>query len=309
MTVSIHQGDCRQVLRTFADESVDCCISSPPYFGQRDYGVRRQIGLEATPSIFASELTIVFEEVRRVLKPTGTLWLNIGDSYNNRTRVRTSSHKPGNANGHGFSDKKSWADAARDGEVRMSILQPGLKEKDLIGIPWIVASALKGAGWVLRQEIIWNKPIAKLDVASDRPATRHEQIFLFAKGKTYHFDREALPLAFRGSVWTIPASGSADHGASFPTSLIEPMILAGCPAGGTVLDPFAGVGTTGLVAHRLGRDATLIELNPGFVASAKRRFPFPLIEGGDEMIAEWRRDLRQPSLSLTSPIRQGGDAA
>ena len=277
MTVTIRHGDCRDVLRTMADDSVDCCVTSPPYFGQRDYGVSRQIGLEATPSIFVSELTLVFEEVRRVLKPQGTLWLNIGDSYNNRTRIRTSSHKPGEANGHGFSDKKSWAEAARDGEVRMSIVQPGLKEKDLIGIPWAVATALKGAGWLLRQEIIWNKPVAKLDVASDRPATRHEQIFLFAKSKVYHFDRDALPPAFRGSVWTVPASGHDEHGASFPVGLVEPCILAGCADGGTVLDPFAGSGTTGLAAERLGRDAVLIELNPEFASVAARRVdPFSL---------------------------------
>lgn len=262
MTVTIHHGDCREVLRELPDESIDCCISSPPYYGQRDYGMQRQIGLEATPSVFVSEIALVFEEVRRVLKPAGTLWLNIGDSYNNRTRVRTSSHKPGEANGHGFSDKKSWAEAARDGEVRMSVLQPGLKEKDLIGIPWAVATALKGAGWILRQEIIWNKPVAKLDVAPDRPATRHEQIFLFSKSKSYHFNRDALPYEFQGSVWTVSASGHAEHGASFPPKLIEPMILAGCPAGGSILDPFAGAGTTGVVAYRLGRSARLIEINP-----------------------------------------------
>jgi site-specific DNA-methyltransferase (cytosine-N4-specific) len=271
MSVTLRHGDCREILRTMPDESVDCCITSPPYFGQRDYGVSRQIGLELTPSVFVSELTLVFEEVRRVLRPEGTLWLNIGDSYNNRTRIRTSSHKPGDANGHGFSDKKSWAECARDGEVRMSILQPGLKEKDLIGIPWAVATALKGAGWILRQEIIWNKPVAKLDVATDRPATRHEQIFLFSKSKTYHFDRDALPVEFRGSVWTVPARGHDAHGASFPVALVEPMILAGTPKGGHVLDPFAGVGTTGVAAYRRGRSATLIELNPEFIASTHRR--------------------------------------
>lgn len=312
MTVTIRHGDCREILRTLADDSVDCCITSPPYFGQRDYGVRRQIGLEATPSIFVSELALVFEEVRRVLRPQGTFWLNIGDSFNNRTRVRTSSHKPGDANGHGFSDKKSWAEAARDGEVRMSILQPGLKEKDLIGIPWAVATALKGAGWLLRQEIIWNKSVAKLDVATDRPATRHEQIFLFSKSKTYHFDRAALPAAFRGSVWTVSATGHDEHGASFPTALVEPMVLAGCPAGGVILDPFAGAGTTGLVASRLKRDAFLIELNAQFAAAARRRMPIPLIEGSGEAILEWRQDLRaraaqeRESTSVSRPHHSGG---
>lgn len=266
MTVTIRHGDCREVLRTLPDESVHCCVTSPPYFGQRDYGMARQLGLEATPSVFVSELTLVFEEVRRVLRPEGTLWLNIGDSYNNRTRVRTSSHKPIVAG-----DRKSWADSARDGEVRMSILQPGLKEKDLMGVPGLLATALRGAGWYHRQEIIWNKPIAKLDVATDRPATRHEQIFLFAKSKTYHFDFGALPDKFKGSVWTVSATGHDEHGASFPKALIEPCILAGCPVGGTVLDPFLGAGTTAVVADSLGRDCIGIEINPANVEISDRR--------------------------------------
>lgn len=271
MTVKILKGDCREVLRTRIAGSAHCAVTSPPYFGQRDYGSSRQIGLEATPSIFVAELVLVFEEVRRVLRDDGTLWLNMGDSFNNRTRVRTSSHKPGARNGHGFSDRKSWSDSARDGEVRMSIIQPGLKEKDLIGIPWMVALALRSAGWYLRQEIIWHKSVAKLDVATDRPATRHEQIFLLSKSKTYCFDQAALPAAFRGTVWTVPATGSDEHGASFPRALIEPCILAGCPLGGTVLDPFSGAGTTGLAADALGRDAVLIELNHEYADLAQRR--------------------------------------
>ena len=153
----------------------------------------------------------------------------------------------------------------------MTINVPGYKEKDLFGIPWQVAFALRDAGWLLRQEIIWNKPVGKLDVAPDRPATRHEQIFLFAKQKAYHFNREALPAGFQGSVWNVAATGHDEHGACFPTALIEPCILAGCQEGGTVLDPFGGAGTTGLAAARLQRNAVLIELNPEFAATARRR--------------------------------------
>lgn len=266
MSVKILTGDCRDLLRTIPDERAHCCITSPPYFGQRDYGANAQVGLEATPSLFVAELVLIFDQVRRILRSDGTLWLNIGDSYNNRTRVRTSSHKPIIAG-----DNKSWADSARDGEVRMTLRSSGMKEKDLFGIPWLIAAALRDAGWYLRQEIIWNKPVAKLDVALDRPATRHEQIFLFSKSKVYHFDRTALPAAFRGSVWTVAATGHSEHGASFPTALVEPCILAACPAGGHILDPFGGLGTTGVAATRLGRDATLIELNNDFAASAFRR--------------------------------------
>lgn len=266
MTVKILNGDCRTVLKSLPDNSVDCCVSSPPYYGQRDYGHVEQLGLEPDPSVFIAEMVLVFEQVRRVLKPEGTLWLNIGDSYNNRTRVRASSHKPIDGG-----DKKSWADAARDGEVRMTIVRSGLKEKDLFGIPWQMAFALQKAGWFLRQEIVWNKPVAKLDVASDRPATRHEQIFLFSKSKRYHFAAEALPAKFQGSVWTVSATGNAKHGASFPTALIEPMLLAGCPTGGTVLDPFGGLGTTGVVAHSMGLSSILIELNPDYAAASEER--------------------------------------
>jgi DNA modification methylase len=266
MTATILEGDCREVLRTLDDESVHCAVTSPPYYAQRDYGVVGQIGLETSPSIFIAELVLVFEQVRRVLRSDGTLWLNMADSYNNRTRVRTSSHKPILAG-----DRKSWADSARDGEVRMTILRNGLKEKDLFGVPWQLALALRQAGWYLRQEIIWSKPVAKLDVASDRPATRHEQIFLFSKSKTYHFDQSALPPGFGGSVWTVPATGHEDHGASFPIELIAPCILAGCPPGGIVLDPFAGAGTTGVAALQVGRRSILIEMNPTYAAIAVRR--------------------------------------
>lgn len=266
MTVRILKGDCRDVLRTLEPESVHCVVTSPPYFGLRDYGVEGQIGLEPTPDAFVAELVAVFREVRRVLRSDGTLWLNLGDSYNNRTRVRPSSHKPIRCG-----DRKSWAESARDREVRMSISDGDLKEKDLFGIPWLVVLALRRDGWWLRQEIIWAKPIGKLDVAGDRPQTTHETIHLLAKSKRYYFAGDELPEWAKSSVWSVAATGHQSHGAAFPPALIEPCIKAGCQLGGTVLDPFGGAGTTGLVADRLKRNAILIELNPEYAAMAKRR--------------------------------------
>lgn len=259
-------GDALDELRGLPSDSAHLCVTSPPYFGQRDYGVDGQIGLEATPADFIERLTRVFSEVRRVLRDEGTLWLNLGDSYNNRTRVRSSSHKPILTG-----DRKTWAQSAADGEVRMTIRGEGLKEKDLFGIPWLVAVALRRDGWFLRQEIIWSKPVGKLDVAGDRPATRHETIFLLAKSKAYRFDATKLPEWARGTVWEVPATGHSSHGAAFPPALIEPCILACSRPGDLVLDPFGGSGTTGLVAARLQRAAILIELNPEFADLARRR--------------------------------------
>lgn len=266
MSVRIITGDCRERLRDLPAQSVHTCVTSPPYFGQRDYDHADQIGLEDTPDAFVAQMVDAFREVRRVLRDDGTLWLNLGDSYNNRTRIRTSSHKPIIAG-----DRKSWAQSAADGEIRMTIRSGGLKEKDLFGVPWLVALGLRDDGWYLRQEIIWSKQIAKLDVANDRPATKHEQMFLLSKSKTYHFDASALPAYAFGSVWDVAATGHGAHGAAYPPGLIEPCILAGCPLGGTVLDPFGGAGTTGLVADRLQRNAVLIELNPAYAEIARRR--------------------------------------
>jgi DNA modification methylase len=275
MTVQILRGDCRDMLRKVESGRVQCIITSPPYFGQRDYGVAGQIGLEATPAEFVAEIVAVLREARRALADDGVAWINIGDSYNNRTRIRTSSHKPVVAG-----DRKSWAESARDGEVRMTTRADGLKEKDLFGIPWKVAKALRADGWWLRQEIIWHKPVAKLDVARDRPSTTHEHMFLLSKSKVYHFDADALPDYARGSVWTVPATGYQGHGAAFPPKLVEPCILAGCPVGRIVLDPFGGAGTTGVVADRLGRHAVLIELKPEYADIAHRRIigDAPLLE-------------------------------
>lgn len=267
MTVEIITGDCREVLQSLPDQSVHCCVTSPPYFGLRDYGVDGQIGLEQTPDEYVAEMVAVFREVRRVLRDDGTLWLNLGDTSNNRRRIRTSSHQPSL---NGFSEM-TWAEATRAGLTRLSINDGDLKEKDMIGIPWRTAFALRASGWYLRQEIIWSKTFGKPEPSADRLPNRHEQVFLFSKSKNYLFDRTALPSFATGSVWELPPVGRSDHGATFTERLVEPCILAGCPKDGTVLDPFGGAGTTGLVADRLQRNAILIELNSGYAAMARRR--------------------------------------
>lgn len=267
MTVTIRHGDCREVLRTLPDQSVHCCVTSPPYFALRDYGVEGQIGMEMTPAEFVGQMVLVFREVWRVLRDDGTLWLNLGDTANNRRRIRTSSHQPSL---NGFKEL-SWAETARLGLTRLSINDGDLKEKDAMGIPWKVAFALRANGWYLRQEIIWSKSFGKPEPSPDRLPNRHEQIFLFSKSKRYHFDRAALPAYASGSVWDIAPTGRSDHGASFSERVVEPCVLAGSPAGGVILDPFGGSGTTGVVADRLQRDAILIELNPdSFRASTER---------------------------------------
>jgi len=311
--IELLHGDCRDVLRTLPESSVHCVVTSPPYFGLRDYGVDGQIGLEQTPDEYVAEMVKVFREVRRVLRDDGTLWLNLGDSYNNRTKVRTSSHQPAL---NGFTDDK-WADRAARGGVRMSNM-PGLKEKDLIGIPWRVAFALQADGWFLRQDIIWHKPNPMPESVRDRCTKAHEYIFLLSKSARYYYDAEAVKedaahpeiryksrnksdaqkAAFHGnaptnlgrcgtsddgkrnrrSVWTVatkPFKGA--HFATFPPDLIEPCILAGCPEGGTVLDPFNGAGTTGLVCQQLGRNYIGIELNPEYLAITRRRLGLPEI--------------------------------
>jgi site-specific DNA-methyltransferase (adenine-specific) len=267
VTVTILKGDCRDVLRTLPDESVHCCVTSPPYFGLRDYGVAGQIGLEESPDAFADEMVGVFREVRRVLRDDGTLWLNLGDTSNNRRRIRSTSHQPSL---NGFKEL-SWAETTKLGLTRLSIHDGDLKEKDAMGIPWLVAFALRADGWVLRQEIIWSKNFGKPEPSSDRLPNRHEQVFLLSKSKRYHFDKPILPAYASGSVWQIAPTGHSEHGASFSDKLVEPCVLAGCAIGGTVLDPFGGSGTTGIVADRLGRNAILIELNPEYAEMAERR--------------------------------------
>lgn len=296
MTVRILTGDCREVLRTLADGPVQCCVTSPPYYGLRDYGVDGQIGLEQTPDAFVAELVAVFREVRRVLRGDGTLWLNIGDSYNAAGRT-------GQGTRVGFKQGTNRASAAGADQCRPSV--DSLKPKDLIGIPWRVAFALQADGWYLRQDIIWSKPNPMPESVRDRCTKAHEYLFLLSKSERYYFDSEAMkePAVTAGqvpggnrkidasrknagldmskpvaetrnkrSVWTVPTQPFRDaHFATFPPALIEPCILAGSRPGDTILDPFAGAGTTGLVADRLQRDAILVELNPQYAEMARRR--------------------------------------
>ena len=293
--VDVLTGDCVESMKSLPDESIQTCITSPPYFGLRDYGVDGQIGLEETPNQYVAKLVEVFREVRRVLRDDGTLWLNLGDSYaGNCSRTSTGRAGMGNEREGIFT---------RSGE--------GLKPKDLIGIPWRVAFALQADGWYLRQDIIWHKPNPMPESVTDRCTKSHEYIFLLSKSKNYYYDHEAVKENAREhvgnvlenrdsgtgiarglngqadrqgnfapvgngrnkrSVWTVttkPYSGA--HFATFPPDLIEPCVLAGSPENGIVLDPFGGSGTTGGVAMKLNRKAILCELNPEYVGIMEQR--------------------------------------
>lgn len=297
----LHIGDCLTSLKTMADQSVNCCVTSPPYFGLRDYGVAGQMGLEATPDEFVNALVTVLREVRRVLTDDGTLWLNLGDSY--ARNPAKGQHEPGD------SGKQAYLYDTGGGRASCTS-QTGLADKQLIGIPWRVAFALQADGWYLRQDIIWQKPNVMPESVKDRCTKSHEYIFLLTKGPKYFFDGAAIKedavggatgraASFkrdgskraqtipgqgygthrperedveynaekrnRRSVWTVPTLAyRAAHFATFPPALIEPCILAGCPVGGVVLDPFGGSGTTAGVALAHGRKAILCELNPEY---------------------------------------------
>lgn len=330
MGIRVLVGDCREILKTLDAGSVQCVVTSPPYFGLRDYEVAGQIGLEATPDAYVDELVSVFREVRRVLADDGTLWLNLGDSY---------------AGGGGFSAGAPSSAVSKSGKYgNRGALKAGgirpqgtIKAKDLIGIPWRVAFALQADGWWLRSDIIWHKPNPMPESVTDRPTSAHEHLFLLAKSERYYYDAAAIREAesepnwdngtrvFGGvnkhganpvtgkrltgrlagprkrgvppryhqypacdqsgldevdrgggrnarNVWTVATRPFPEaHFATFPPDLVEPCIKAGCPISGTVLDPFAGAGTTGLVADRLQRDAILIDLNPKYIVMAENR--------------------------------------
>lgn len=305
-SIDIREGDCRDVLKTLPSSSVNCIVTSPPYFGLRDYGVDGQMGLEPSPGEFVAALVGVLREARRVLRADGALWLNLGDSYASRG-------ESGRQGSSGQREGRRFT-LEREGGTRVP---DGYKPKDLIGIPWRVAFALQADGWFLRQDIIWHKPNPMPESVRDRCTKAHEYIFLLSKSPTYYFDSDAMQEPATGrapgnvrptkggrryaeaeddrhrtaanlhnigasetrnrrSVWTVATKPFKDaHFATFPPELIEPCILAGCPAGGTVLDPFFGAGTTGLVAQRHGRNAIGIELNPKYVRIAKRRLGLP----------------------------------
>lgn len=283
-------GDSTEIIKRMEVGSVNMCVTSPPYWGLRDYGVDGQIGKEKKPDEYISSLVRVFREVRRVLKDDGTLWLNIGDSYC--------------GTGDKGKNKDNKYPNGRNGQaIALNNRVEGLKKKDLIGIPWRVAFALQQDGWYLRQDIIWNKTNAMPESVRDRCTRSHEYIFLLSKKEKYYFDADAIkekakyPFDDRGSrkdvrrktgynsmsgktgefrnkrsVWTIPTQPfRGAHFAAFPQKLVEPCILAGCPRGGIVLDPFFGAGTTGLVAKRTGRSFIGIELNKEYIEIAKER--------------------------------------
>lgn len=271
-TDKIYQGDSLEVLKTFEDNSIDCCVTSPPYYALRNYGVNGQIGLEETPEKYIERLTAVFMEVYRVLKPNGTLWLNIGDSYNGSG----GNHKEGQKNDTGFQGALGVRCGGKGARVK------GLKPKDLIGVPWMLAFSLRNAGWYLRQDIIWAKNSCMPESVKDRCTKSHEYIFLMSKSQKYYFDYESIqeegisdsdyPVRNKRDVWTInPKSNKEAHFATYPPELVSNCILAGCPESGIVLDPFMGSGTTGIVANKLGRHYVGIELNPEYVEMAERR--------------------------------------
>ena len=326
MSVRILVGDCRERMAEIPDESVHCSVTSPPYYGLRDYGVDGQLGHEESPDAYVAGLVEVFREVRRVLRDDGTLWLNLGDSY---------AGSGGSGNQFGQLEKDGFNKYKQGSRPR----DIGLKPKDLIGIPWRVAFALQADGWYLRSDIIWHKPNPMPESVRDRPTSAHEHLFLLAKSPTYFYDADAIREDFadermgnpgkyerttqaakganndrgdtgflnngagwnedgvrsgrnRRNVWTVATKPYSEaHFAVYPPDLIEPCILAGCPEGGTVLDPFGGAGTTGLVADRLDRNAVLIELNPEYATMAERR-----IRGDAPMFVDVETEQRRSTM-------------
>ncbi len=282
-------GDVREQLAELADGSAQTVVTSPPYWGLRDYGADGQIGLEPTPEEYVAALVDVFDAVARVLRPDGTLWLNLGDTYiGGRNGGIGSSSITSQRNQKAA--RAAWL--ATPGRAHRSA--PGLKPKDLVGIPWRVAFALQAAGWYLRSDIIWAKPSPMPESVRDRPTRAHEYLFLLTQSPRYYFDAAAIaePSSWdRGSgtrnkrsVWRVPQTPFAGaHFATFPPSLVEPCILAGAPPDGVVLDPFAGSGTALRVALELGRRAVGIEINPEYAAMARERcreVQVPLIAPG-----------------------------
>ena len=296
----IIQGDALTVLRTLPDNAVQCCITSPPYYGLRDYQIEGQIGLETTPAEYVQKLVEVFREVRRVLSDDGTLWLNLGDTYAN--------------------DKKWGGHPSGKHRKALHVMTrprryTGLPGKNLLGIPWRVAFGLQDDGWYLRSDIIWHKPNCMPETVTDRPTKVHEYLFLLSKSEQYFYNAEAIKEDVTGnahsrgkgthpktspagsgvkanssferacvdlvtsrnkrSVWTVPLQPFHEgHFATFPPKLIEPCVLAGSGHGQIILDPFMGAGTVALVALQHDRHYLGVELNPGYIALAEKRIRF-----------------------------------
>jgi site-specific DNA-methyltransferase (cytosine-N4-specific) len=270
---TIIHGDSRNELANMQEKIFQCCITSPPYWGLRDYDAENQIGAEDSLEEYIDSLVSIFREVRRVLADDGTLWLNIGDSYT--------------------SGNRTWRDSDKKNPARGMSYRPatpnGLKPKDLIGIPWRIAFALQADGWYLRTDIIWNKPNCQPESVKDRPTRSHEYIFLFSKSERYYYDHESIkePTQMNGqtknkrtvwsvdpkeTVWNINTEPSKDaHFAVFPSALVRPCVLASSKENSLVLDPFFGSGTTGVVSLETGRRCVGIELKSDYINIARQR--------------------------------------
>jgi DNA modification methylase len=299
------QGDVIERLRELPAGSVQCVVTSPPYWGLRDYGEAGQIGLEKTPEEYVEKMASVFREVRRVLRDDGTAWVNMGDSYAN-----ISSGGGGAVDIRTDGRRTTPGDKVRGRQQGTNTMAPGLKPKDLCGMPWRLAFALQADGWYLRSDIIWSKPNPMPESCTDRPTKAHEYLFLLTKRAKYYYDADAVreaavyegdarhlrfdaaaccpgarpdngsrgrtgnPTSGRNlrTVWHIPTQAYPDaHFATFPEKLVEPCVKAGSMEGSTVLDPFCGSGTVGVVACQLGRDFIGIDLSAEYLAMAERR--------------------------------------
>lgn len=262
--IEVHLADARKKLSEFPEQSFRCVVTSPPYWGLRDYDHPNQIGAEAKVGDYIRDLVVLFQEVRRTLADDGTFWLNIGDAYTSGGRTWRAPDKK-NA-GRAMSYRPDTPD--------------GLKPKDLIGLPWRLAFALQADGWYLRSDIIWNKPNCQPESVKDRPTRCHEFVFLFTKSERYYFDQESVMEATLGSggrknrrtVWNINTEGfKGTNFAVFPSALVELCVLSGSAKGDKVLDPFLGTGTVALVSKKLGRKCVGIEISPESAATAVTR--------------------------------------
>jgi len=262
-------GDALSSLKSIDAGTFRCCVTSPPYWGLRDYGIPHQIGAEGRVEDYIDSLRVIFGQVRRTLTDDGTLWLNIGDSYT--------------------SGGRTWRAPDKKNQARAMDYRPptpdGLKPKDLIGVPWRLAFALQQDGWFLRSDIIWYKPNCQPESVKDRPTRSHEYLFLFSKSEKYHYDYESIRepsdngdgLRNRRTVWPVNTEACPGaHFATFPPKLVEPCILASSQPGDTVLDPFFGSGTVGAVAMLHRRAFLGIELNPEYAELAMRRLGWDL---------------------------------
>lgn len=293
----IYLGDANEVLESFQSDTIDSIITSPPYFGQRDYGHPNQIGLETDHVDYIDSLVKVFDQCLRVLKPSGTFWLNIGDNYVGAT----SQHKAGGSQGKTSRySKKHMNGIPTTGRAARNkdFYAKGLPMKSLVGMPWRVAFALQERGWILRSDIIWHRESTSESV-KDRPTHAHEYIFMFSKKQRYYYDRDYMKTetgANLQSVWHVTGSPfSGAHFATFPPELVERIVLASCPKGGTILDPFGGSGTIGLLCRQYERHFVLIDISEQNVDMASERISMG-ITNSDKKRLESRSTNHQFSL-------------